>query len=97
MRHERNYFELMEKILSCCGAKPQKWSFSSRFYRTCLTVTRPCVVTPMVNGIILGAKIDRAGCIVMACTICHVNLEFRGSSKGKAQILSFSGNHIILK
>lgn len=90
MRHEKNYFGLMEKILSNLGAKPEKWSFSSRCCGTFLTVARPEVVEPMVNEIIQGAINARADCIVTACAMCHMNLEVRCSLKEKVPILHFS-------
>lgn len=90
MRHEKNYFGLMEKILSSLGATPQKWSYSSRCCGTFLTVARPEVVTPMVNEIILGAKMAAADCIVTACAMCHMNLEVRCTLKEKVPILHFS-------
>ncbi len=90
MRHEKNYFGLMEKILSSFDATPQKWSYSSRCCGTFLTVARPEVVTPMVNEIILGAKMANADCIVTACAMCHLNLEVRCTLKEKIPILHFS-------
>jgi heterodisulfide reductase subunit B len=76
MRHEKNYFGLMEKILTNLGASTEKWSFSSRCCGTFLTVARPEVVEPMVNEIIHA--------------MCHMNLEVRCSLKEKVPILHFS-------
>lgn len=90
MRHEKNYFGLMEKILINLGANSEKWSFSSRCCGTFLTVARPEVVEPMVNEIIRGAIDARADCIVTACAMCHMNLEVRCSLKEKVPILHFS-------
>lgn len=90
MRHEKNYFGLMEKILSNLGASAAKWSFSSRCCGTFLTVARPEIVEPMVNEIIKGAKQAKADCIVTACAMCHMNLEARCSLKEKVPILHFS-------
>jgi heterodisulfide reductase subunit B len=85
MRHEKNYFGLMEKILTNLGASPEKWSFSSRCCGTFLTVARPEVVE-----IIQGAIDAKADCIVTACAMCHMNLEVRCSLKEKVPILHFS-------
>ena len=90
MRHEKNYYGLMEKILSDLGAQAGKWSFSSRCCGTFLTVARPEIVEPMVNEIIKGAIDARADCIVTACAMCHMNLEVRCSLKKKVPILHFS-------
>ncbi len=90
MRHEKNYYGLMEKILSNLGAQAEKWSFSSRCCGTFLTVARPEVVEPMVNEIIQGAIDAKADCIVTACAMCHMNLEVRCSLKRKLPVLHFS-------
>jgi heterodisulfide reductase subunit B len=90
MRHEKNYYGLMEKILSNLGATAEKWSFSSRCCGTFLTVARPEIVEPMVNEIITGAKEAEADCIVTACAMCHLNLEVRCTLKEKVPILHFS-------
>jgi len=90
MRYEKNYYGLMEKILSSLGASPEKWSFSSRCCGTFLTVARPEVVSPMVNEIIQGAIDARADCIITACAMCHMNLEARCSLEKKVPILHFS-------
>lgn len=90
MRHEKNHYGLMEKILSSLGAQAEKWPFSSRCCGTFLTVARPEVVEPMVNEIIQGAIDARADCIVTACAMCHMNLEVRCSLKKKVPILHFS-------
>ena len=39
MRHEKNYYGLMEKILANLGATAEKWSFSTRCCGTFLTDT----------------------------------------------------------
>lgn len=90
MRYEKNYYGLMEKILTTLGATAIRWSFSSRCCGTFLTVARPEIVRPMVNEIIQGAVNAHADCIVTACAMCHMNLEIRCSLKEKIPILHFS-------
>jgi len=90
MRHERNYFGLMEKTLARLGATPVDWSYSSRCCGTFLTVAKPEVVTPMVNEIVQGAVDAVADVIVTACAMCHMNLEVRCTLKRKVPILHFS-------
>lgn len=90
MRHEKNYYGLMEKALARLGASPIDWSFSSRCCGTFLTVAKPEIVTPMVNQIVQGAVDAKAHAIVTACAMCHMNLEVRCSLKEKVPILHFS-------
>jgi heterodisulfide reductase subunit B len=90
MRQEKNYYGLMEKILTKLGATAEKWPFSSRCCGTFLTVARPEVVQPMVNEIIQGAIDAKADCIVTACAMCHMNLEIRSTLKERIPILHFS-------
>ena len=90
MRHEKNYFGLMEKGLTRLGASAVDWSFSSRCCGTFLTVAKPEIVTPMVDQIVQGAVDAGADVIVTACAMCHMNLEVRCSLKKKVPILHFS-------
>ncbi|RJQ60858.1 MAG: hypothetical protein C4530_06985 [Desulfobacteraceae bacterium] len=90
MRHQKNYYGLMEKILSSLGAGTQNWSYSSRCCGTFLTVARPEIVTPMINGIIEAAKAAGSDCIITACAMCHMNLEVRCTLEEKIPVLHFS-------
>jgi heterodisulfide reductase subunit B len=90
MRFEKNYYGLMEKILSSFGAKPILWGHTSKCCGTFLSVAKPSVVTPMVNQIIQAAVDSRAECVVTACAMCHLNLEIRCSLKKQLPIFHFS-------
>ena len=90
MRHEKNYHGLVEKILSHFGAEAHNWPFSSRCCGTFLSVTKPAVVTPMVNRIMQGAIDAKVDCIVTACAMCHLNLEIRCTLKKQIPTFHFS-------
>jgi len=90
MRNEKNYHGLMEKTLFALGANPLHWAYTSRCCGTFLSVARPDIVSPMVNGIVRGANDAGAECIVTACAMCHLNLEIRCSLKQRVPILHFS-------
>lgn len=90
MRREKNYNGLMEKILSALGAKPLTWAYTSRCCGTFLSVARPDIVGPIVNGIINGAKDAGADCIITACAMCHLNMEVRCNLKQAIPTLHFS-------
>jgi len=90
MNREKNYYGLMEKILSSLGAVPLSWAYSSRCCGTFLSAARPDIVSPIVNNIIRGAAAAGADCIVTACAMCHTNLEIRCDLKQQIPILHFS-------
>jgi len=90
MRFEKNYYGLMEKLLTSFGAKPVLWGHTSKCCGTFLSVAKPAVVTPMVNQIIQGAVDSKADCIITACAMCHLNLEIRCSLKKQLPIFHFS-------
>ena len=72
LRHEKNYHGLMEKMLTSHGAVPINWSHASRCCGTFLSVARPDVAAPMVNGIMAAAVSSGAECIVTAMLVCYV-------------------------
>jgi len=90
LRHEKNYHGLMEKILSCYGASPVRWSYSSRCCGTFLSAAKPEVAGPMVNKIVQNAVDSGAECIVTACAMCHLNIEIRCTLKKVVPIFHFS-------
>ncbi len=90
LRHEKNYYGLMEKVLTSLGASPVHWRFASRCCGTFLSVVRPDVVTPMVNSIVDGARQAGAECVITACAMCHLNLEVRCTLPDSVPILHFS-------
>jgi heterodisulfide reductase subunit B len=90
MRHEKNHYGLMEKVLGRMGAAVVPWAFSGRCCGTFLTAARPEVVIPLVNQIVDGARQAGANCIVTACAMCHMNLESRCTSHHPVPVLHFS-------
>ena len=79
LKREKKFHGLMEKILASLGATPLPWLHSFQCCGTFLSVARPDVVTPLVDGIIQGAQDVAADCIITACAMCHLNLEVRCS------------------
>lgn len=90
MRHMKNHYGVMEKILSGLGATPVSWGHGSRCCGTFLSVVRPDVVTNMVKEIVANAQHSQADCIVTACAMCHMNLEVRSDPKAALPIFHFS-------
>jgi heterodisulfide reductase subunit B len=90
MNREKNYYGLMEKVLSSLGAEPLIWAYPSRCCGTFLSAARPDIVTPVVNKIVRESIEAGADCIVTACAMCHMNLELRCSLKQQIPVLHFS-------
>jgi len=90
MRREKNYYGLMEKVLTSVGADPVRWSCASRCCGTFLSAAKPGFVTEMVNNIVRDAYHRAADCIVTACAMCHLNLEMRCNNKERIPIFHFS-------
>jgi heterodisulfide reductase subunit B len=90
MRNEPSFNGLMENILTNLGAKPLQWRYSSQCCGTFLSISRPEIITPIVNSIMQGAIDSGAECIVTACSMCHLNLEVRCTLKHKIPIFHFS-------
>jgi len=90
MRHEKNYYGLMEKVLSSIGATPLRWARGARCCGTFLSAAKPVIVTNMVNEIVQKAVSAGAECIVTACSMCHLNLEMRCNLENRIPIFHFS-------
>jgi heterodisulfide reductase subunit B2 len=90
MRHEKNFYGFMEKVLSSMGAETLYWGSLSRCCGTFLTVSRPDIANRTVARIIEDAERAKAECIVTACAMCHMNLEIRSKLPGKIPIFHFS-------
>lgn len=90
LRHEKNYYGLIEKILTSLGAEPVPWSFASRCCGTFLSVAKPDIITAVVNRINQGAIEAGADCMVTACSMCHLNLEVRCSLPSPVPTFHFS-------
>lgn len=81
---------LMAELLTLLGADPLRWALPNRCCGTFLTVARPDVTTPLVNGIMQAALDSGAECLVTACAMCQLNIEVRCDLDQKLPILHFS-------
>ncbi|SPD71821.1 CoB--CoM heterodisulfide reductase [uncultured Desulfobacterium sp.] len=90
MRREKNYYGLMENVLSSVGASPVQWSCASRCCGTFLSAAKPDFVAELVNNIVRSAHNAAAECIVTACAMCHLNLEIRCNMKDRIPVFHFS-------
>ena len=68
---------IMEDILRALGAEPVKWSHRLECCGANFTLSRPGVVLKLSNAILESALEAGAECIMVACPLCHGNLDIR--------------------
>jgi heterodisulfide reductase subunit B len=68
---------IMEDILRALGAEPVKWSHRMECCGANFTLSRPGVVLKLSNAILESARRAGADCIMVACPLCHGNLDIR--------------------
>ena len=68
---------IMEDILRALGAEPVKWSHRMECCGANFTLSRPGVVLKLSNAILESARAADADCIMVACPLCHGNLDIR--------------------
>jgi heterodisulfide reductase subunit B2 len=68
---------IMEDILRALGAEPVKWSHRMECCGANFTLSRPNVVLKLSNAILQSAEEAGADCIMVACPLCHGNLDIR--------------------
>jgi len=68
---------IMEDILRALGAEPVRWSHRMECCGANFTLSRPGVVLKLSNAILESARLAGADCIMVACPLCHGNLDIR--------------------
>jgi len=90
LRHEKNYYGLLEKIVTGLGGEAISWAHGSRCCGTFLSAAKPEVSTGLVNEIMAEACASGAECLITACAMCQFNLELRSTLESPIPILHFS-------
>ena len=67
----------METVLDALGAKSVEWNFATECCGAGMTMSREETVLNLSNKIISNAKAHGANCLVVACPMCHVNLDMK--------------------
>jgi len=67
----------MDRLVELSGAQALPWSFKTDCCGASLTLSRSDVVIRLVGRLLAMAEEAGAECIVVACTMCHVNLDAR--------------------
>lgn len=69
--------ESMETILRELGAQPVDWSFKTECCGAGMTMADEDVVLELSHRVLKNAKEHGANCVVVACPMCHVNLDMK--------------------
>jgi heterodisulfide reductase subunit B len=67
----------MERILTALGAKPVEWNYKTECCGAGMTMAEPETVLRLSGAILANAAAHGANCLVVACPMCHVNLDMR--------------------
>lgn len=68
---------IMEKVMEATGALTVPWTHRLECCGANFTLSRPTVVQQLSNAVLDSAKAAGADCIVVACPLCHGNLDIR--------------------
>lgn len=68
---------IMEDVIKAVGGEPVAWSHRLECCGANFTLSRPGVVLKLSNEILASAKDAGADCIMVACPLCHGNLDIR--------------------
>ena len=68
---------IMEKVIAATGAQTVDWSHRLECCGANFTLSRPGVVLKLSAGILAAARDAGADCIMVACPLCHGNLDIR--------------------
>ncbi|NJD92242.1 MAG: heterodisulfide reductase subunit B [Geobacter sp.] len=68
---------IMERVIEAMGAETVKWSHRLECCGANFTLSRPGVVLQLSNEILASAQRAGADCIMVACPLCHANLDIR--------------------
>jgi heterodisulfide reductase subunit B len=68
---------IMERVIGAAGAEAVPWSHRLECCGANFTLSRPGVVLQLSNDILASARRAGADCIMVACPLCHGNLDIR--------------------
>jgi heterodisulfide reductase subunit B len=68
---------IMEQVIGATGAETVNWSHRLECCGANFTLSRPGVVLNLSGEILASAKRAGADCIMVACPLCHGNLDIR--------------------
>jgi heterodisulfide reductase subunit B len=68
---------IMERVIAAAGAESVNWSHRLECCGANFTLSRPGVVLKLSGEILASARRAGADCIMVACPLCHGNLDIR--------------------
>ena len=71
------YPMLMDRLIGKYGAQPVDWSYKTDCCGASFSLTLSDVVHELTGKVLAGAKEAGANCVVVACSLCHANLDAR--------------------
>ena len=80
----------MDRLLQALGAEVPDWGAKVDCCGGSLTLTKTGIVENLVQGLVASAQEVGAEAIVVACPMCHSNLDGRQSGEDKLPILYFT-------
>ncbi|TLU84663.1 MAG: 4Fe-4S dicluster domain-containing protein [Chlorobium sp.] len=73
----------MESLVASLGARPVNWAFKVECCGAGLTLAQQPLVEELTHNIAKNASINGADAFVVACPLCHANLDMRQESMRK--------------
>ena len=67
----------METLLKMLGAEPVDWNYKTECCGAGLTLADDTIIIDLTYKILSNAKKHGADCMVLACPMCHVNLDMK--------------------
>lgn len=67
----------MESIVAALGAKTVEWNYKTECCGAGMTMSNEEVVLELAHKILSNAAEHGANCLVVACPMCHVNLDMK--------------------
>lgn len=67
----------MESILKVLGVESVEWNYKTECCGAGMTMANEALVLELSNKILANAKAHGANCLVVACPMCHVNLDMK--------------------
>lgn len=68
---------IMERVIGATGAETVSWSHRMECCGANFTLSRPGVVLKLSGEVLASAKRAGADCVMVACPLCHGNLDIR--------------------
>lgn len=69
--------QMMEKLIETLGAAPIDFAFKQECCGAAFSATKPEMANELSFRIISAAKEQKADCIMVACPLCHINLDLK--------------------